>query len=507
MREMSPRVRGWLVHAVLAALAVAVLLPNLPIGRVPSEDEGVFLYVARTITQGGMPYRDVWDHKPPLIYLIDVVALLLGGQWGIWVTQAVALAAAAWLSYHAVSRLGRLAAFFGTAAWLYAVPRLVLEQGLQTNFVELYALPLQFAALYLFAQDAGAPRLWRAVTIGALAAAAALLKPTVVGIWIAIAIWLVVSRGGTARWRDVGARLGIMVVTAAVVIGLAVTWLAAAGALSAAIDVAWGYNLIYSSFAAPAARVSAVADGLRLVLPPGLAVLAALGWLVVLRGPRSPVVTVALIALPVELVLASAGRGYHYYFVSWLPAMGVLAAGLAARAEPLLGTRRSRMAIVAVSVVLAFYPALLVGRLLTVEVASPVTPAAEYLRANTRSDETVLVWGARTEVLVLAERRAPTRFIYQYAPLATRGYGSAARVSELLADLERAPPALILDASAQSFETPPLDRAGFGAWSSTEPQYAWPAETVRVIDFVETRYERAGTVPGIGWPVWRVRSR
>jgi len=154
---------------------------------------------------------------------------------------------------------------------------------------------------------------------------------------------------------------------------------------------------------------------------------------------------------------------------------------------------------------MALYPALLVARLLTAQVASPVPAAAEYIAANTRPDDTVLVWGARTEALVLADRRSPTRFVYQYAPLATRGYGSAARVDELVGDLQRRRPVLVVDASAQSFDTPPLDPAAFASWSSDEAQYAWPPETVRIIDFVVANYERSGTIPGSGWPVWRRR--
>ena len=78
--------------AALVVGALLVLSPNLPANRVPSEDEGVFLYVARTIAAGGMPYRDVWDHKPPGVYVLD---LLAGANvWGVFVLQAIALAAA-----------------------------------------------------------------------------------------------------------------------------------------------------------------------------------------------------------------------------------------------------------------------------------------------------------------------------------------------------------------------------------------------------------------------------
>ena len=118
----------------------------------------------------------------------------------------------------------------------------------------------------------------------------------------------------------------------------------------------------------------------------------------------------------------------------------------------------------------------------------------------------MLVWGSRVEPLVLAERLAPTRYVYQYAALETRGYATPARVDELTSELARRPPVLIIDASRDSFVTPPLDRAAFRAWTSPEPQYAPLPELERFIGFVEAGYERVGGVPGAGWPVWRRRG-
>src|SRR2546425_7847979 len=124
MREMGRRPQISMAAALVVG-ALLVLSPNLPANRVPSEDEGVFLYVARTIAAGGMPYRDVWGHKPPGGYLLD---LLAGGNvWGVFVLQTIALAAAIWLSYRALghARLGPYGAVFGTHAWVVAGSRVV----------------------------------------------------------------------------------------------------------------------------------------------------------------------------------------------------------------------------------------------------------------------------------------------------------------------------------------------------------------------------------------------
>ena len=504
---MSSGRREALVCGALALLALIVLVPNAPAGRVPSEDTGVFTYVARLIGDGGLPYRDAWDHKPPGVYLIDAVALAVAGLWGLWAAEVVALALAAILSYRALANtgLGGAAALAGTFAWLVALPRLFLEDGVQTNFSELFALPLQLAAFDLFAREEARPRpTWRTAAVGTLGGSAVLLKPTVGAIWIAIALTLVVTRVRARRYVDLGWRVVFLAVPAAIPVALVAGWLAAGGAIAAAADQVVRYNVAYTAFATAADRLDAIAQGLRLLLPSGLALVALAGWLLALRAPRPPLVTIAVVALPLELALASAGRGYHYYFIAWLPALGALAAYAASRLERRLDPAAAPRVLIAAGVVMAILPGVVVARLALERDDGIAREAAAYVGANTRPGETVLVWGSRSEVLVLAERRSAARFVYQYAALATRAYSTSEEVAALLDDLERSRPVVVLDASRDSFVTPPLDRAALATWSSPEPQYRWPPETARVVGWLESGYDRVATL-GSGWPVWRRR--
>ena len=66
------------VTIALAGLCAGALLADRSFQFFLGRDSSVFLYVARRIQDGGVPYRDVWDHKPPLIYLIGLLA-----GWGL----------------------------------------------------------------------------------------------------------------------------------------------------------------------------------------------------------------------------------------------------------------------------------------------------------------------------------------------------------------------------------------------------------------------------------------
>ncbi len=81
-----------LVTLLLVVLVMAVMVPVSPaIEHTPGRDAGVFLYVGSQILEGKVPYRDVWDHKQPLIFFINAAGLALSGGslWGVWLAEVV----------------------------------------------------------------------------------------------------------------------------------------------------------------------------------------------------------------------------------------------------------------------------------------------------------------------------------------------------------------------------------------------------------------------------------
>jgi hypothetical protein len=331
---------GAVAVPLLVLVSIAVLLPNHPAGRDVAEDSGVFFYAAQRLLDGGAPYRDIWDHKPPGVYFVDAIGIVIGGQTGVWLVQLASLIAAALVSYRALSReFGVAAGLAGSLAWLVALPRLFLSDAAQTSFVEFYALPLQFGALLLFGPPLTRSR---ALGIGALGGAALLLKPTLVGVVLAIGLVTLVRSKRAAVTPLVLIALGALVPLAIVAL-----WAAGRGVLGEMLDQAVVYNRAYAGFAPLSDRIDAVLSGLRLTLPSGLAVVAVVAWLYAIASRRfSPMlVAVALVALPLEIVLSTWGRGYHYYFIPWLPAMAVLTAFAASELQRLVPSRIARPAL------------------------------------------------------------------------------------------------------------------------------------------------------------------
>src|SRR5262249_25377979 len=138
------------ITALLGAVLLVFVFASPLFQRLTSWDSGIFLYVGWRVTEGAVPYLDAWDSKPPLIFAIDALGLFLGNgsRWGVWAIEVVSLLIAAVIAFALVERaFGKWPAIYASLAWLLNA-FLVMDGG---NYTTEYALPLQFALLWLIA--------------------------------------------------------------------------------------------------------------------------------------------------------------------------------------------------------------------------------------------------------------------------------------------------------------------------------------------------------------------
>lgn len=60
---------------------------HCPLFEIFFDDKEIFKYAGLVIAKGGVPYRDFFDHKPPLIFFLNYAGLLFNG-WGLWLIDA-----------------------------------------------------------------------------------------------------------------------------------------------------------------------------------------------------------------------------------------------------------------------------------------------------------------------------------------------------------------------------------------------------------------------------------
>ena len=505
------RCHSWRAHAALVAawsLFLVVLLFFAIAAFVrspPGFDSGVFLYVATGLLEGEPPYLDSWDHKPPLIFLINAVGLLLSDAWGIWVVQAMFLIGACLAAFMLVKPVfGTVAALFATTVLLVYSARLVHGGG---NHAEHYALILQFAALALFAaaEEEGKPRRRTLALLGALGAAAFMLRPNLVGVWLAIGIHWLAYRHGAARPIDAAPTVAARRSGAARKLGWAaigglavflgfVVWLVLAGGLASLVafwDAAVVYNVYYSD--APLLhRAVALRLGFEHLHP--VIWLPVLGWsigvwrmLAAAQDSGGPLVQCAVILLPIELVLATAISGYvfQHYYVTLVPVASVLSAFVVSQLLDACGKRLPWLAVglfaATASIWMTSLPMLRGDqisdrpeRIAQQSLAVAAMPRhgrclgalVEQIELLSEAGDPILIWGGRVWPYLRADRRAPTRYLNVYWLM--RGNRREERIDEFTADVIANPPALIVDMRSPSI--PPLRTTSAVARSQWRPK-------------------------------------
>src|SRR5687767_11403026 len=238
------------IREVLLPIVVSIagtliaLFPSNPHNMtLPSRDSGVFLYMGWRLLNGDIPYRDVWDHKPPLIYFIDAlgIALTPASLWGVWTLRFLFIFFTLFFIYKLLDReFGIYAALAGSIV-LTSGLLTILEKG---NVTEEYALLFQALCFWLFlsAWKRDFP-LRSSFWIGVLGGLAFNFKQTTIGIWITYALFLLAIRLIQEKFplKDLLSLLIGWLVPSIVL----VVYLASQGALIDYWEQAFLYNFIY----------------------------------------------------------------------------------------------------------------------------------------------------------------------------------------------------------------------------------------------------------------------
>ncbi len=478
MRSAAWRLPG----AATLVVVLAAALPRLPTLAEPlAMDQALFAVIGEGILRGERLYVDLWDHKPPAIYVLYAAIIGVAGRapWAVALAGLAAAVGTALLLRSLVAlRCGARAGLLtGTLYGLLANP-ILLGGFYATSQAEVFMETLVVAALFVAARADRPPGLGEGLALGV----AALFKPT------ALLFAPLVLLGGRRAHGERAARprvpggpaLRRFALGLAAPALLALAYVAASGALGAAFDALVTWNL-------GAARAAAASrEGLRAISPTLTGVLGALFDGVLLLGPFLAVALVGATisrarALPLAWLAAALvsvlvqGKFYRYQYqpllapLVWLSALGLgEAASLVARRAP-----RARHAVLSLVAILALisllpYAATIraywaghryrfpvpTGRareemLDTYAWSDPpmryadAARVAARIRAESAPDERLAVLGFDPQIYLLARRAPAVRYL---AHDHLRAPGAASR---LASDLSRRRPRWVVVATDQ----------------------------------------------------------
>lgn len=467
---MNIKLVSWqsiLLFILFALLALTVLTQANPGAELPNRDYGFYAYIGKQIVRGELPYRDVWESKPPAIFYLNAFALRLGRglRWGIWLVEFVFLFFAIAASFHLLKKLWGIApALFGIFVWLWGMD-FTLQGG---NYTEEYPLVFHFLALTLLLYLIQKPeqRLLN-LSLGLLFSISFLFRPNnaiveavTIFVFGASLLW---KRDWQVFWS------AVLWVTLGIILPLAVTsaYFAWHGLFGDMLEASILYNLTYSSTELTATSPLKVGfEFLNLSAWIGL-----LGYLLifarikdVLKSPYLPLFIVLLIGAPAAVFLSDpARRNYGHYFMNWLPFIGVLAAfAFHTFQEKLFSNKVQRSTISSQpsflfplsSFILTLIFFITTGRasaylkafdrLFTSSERELRSPIAIYVDNHTQPGEYVLFWATHPGENFMSRRDTPVTALF-YPNMVNTSEIAQRLNDDFLADLQRNPPVLIVD--------------------------------------------------------------
>ncbi|MBV9084857.1 MAG: hypothetical protein JOZ62_19435, partial [Acidobacteriaceae bacterium] len=323
---------------VAAAFACALLIPNaMLVGGGSYDDHTVFAYIGWLMHRGFAPYRDVWDHKGPLLYYLNWLgwAITPHSTVGIGILQAaVYLIAFAVLIRILAGTFGRLAVLLSL---LFGVGFLA-RAGEGGNMVETWAVGAIALCHYIvFDASRRKPELWHFALITSSFVSCFWIRPNLCALpGIALLSLLVVVQLEIG-YKSALRLLGFCTLVALVETGLVLYPIWRTGTEHDMWSAYFTYNADYTRVVNWKLRMYAILQlkGMIKVLP--LAYAAVLGWFLLLRNvlkraaPSIPIsfVYAAFVTLsfPVEvLAYIISGRPYYHYWAPLAPTMTILSA-------------------------------------------------------------------------------------------------------------------------------------------------------------------------------------
>src|SRR5437868_719447 len=316
--------------AALAGLCALIFFARLHTYSEPLErDLTTYAVIGHEMLCGKTLYTDLWDHKPPAIYLTYAAAELIAGYGrdSIFLLNISAGFATLLACYFAGSAAGggRLGGLIAAALWALVSGDLAIEGNQPNTEVFLNALLTSGFAILMRAENRKLG-LRAALLTGLFFAVASLYKHIAVveAALLALAYFTWPAAGSR---KEALANVVVIAGVGALVWGVVFGYFAAEAPGTAFTEAVFTYNAYYSGsiwqnlghfFSWP--RLSA--DALAAMLP--LAILSLTGTILgLIFGPRRPRIFLLTFAIATHIAVLLPGRSFPHYYQLWLPSLAI----------------------------------------------------------------------------------------------------------------------------------------------------------------------------------------
>lgn len=348
---------------LLLTYIVSLTLYSNPLSQfLPGHDSSMFQYFGYAMDNGRTMYTEIFDHKGPMIFVINYVGVLLSTQniHGIYFLEFLSLFVYFLFSYKTIHLwLNK------TLSFILTIPQgIILMYYLESgNLTEEYALPFIAISLYIFAKyfiDSERVGWFEIVFLGFASAVTFSLRANMVVVWLAFCLVIFLK---TMIEKDYKTLLNYAILFSAGLLLFFIpmgAYLYSKGALGEAIFQSLTFNFMYldtagdSSEAIMRLSIMLIIHFIPFVFAAFLIYVAS-KWKTADKNTRYLYLSVVLFSVGSYLASTLSGRAYAHYLMAMVPIVTIPSALLVK--EYAEGKSKSLMAMgTLIAIGIIYYP-------------------------------------------------------------------------------------------------------------------------------------------------------
>lgn len=282
-------------------------------------DSSVFKTIAMAMNKGLMPYLNTFDHKGPLLYIINFLGLKISPYRGVWIFEFISVFA----TLHYMYKIGRLKCnkviSFFLSVFSISMLFIYFEGG---NFTEEYAMPFIAGSLYIFLDYIfnGVINKKRLVLCGLSFGAVLMLRPNMVGTWVVFCLYVLLKCIRNKEFKELKTFILYFLIGMVAIIAPFIIWIGANGALKAFYDAYIGFNKEYSTAANLSSKLNGMYKVIINFISNPVIVLSYLITLLSIKKDKKNVIYFIYMVVSM-LLISMSGFAYRHYMMIFIPTL------------------------------------------------------------------------------------------------------------------------------------------------------------------------------------------
>lgn len=196
IKEKKSEIAKAAIFVFLSYLAFAISMQsttNIWYDGDCSGDSAIFRYMAYAASRGQIWYKDVWDHKGPLIFFLNFIGQRISFWRGIWIVEFVFMLGTI-LGAYKIARL--VCNRIMSCCCVLIVSTTIFQYFEAGNFTEEYAMIFIMVSLYIFLDYFLNQKInyWRLIICGFCFGGILLLRPNMGGVWFVFCIAVLIQK-------------------------------------------------------------------------------------------------------------------------------------------------------------------------------------------------------------------------------------------------------------------------------------------------------------------------